>query len=313
MVNTGIVIKSTGSWYRVLSNQQITECRIKGNFRVKGFVATNPVAVGDKVDFEIKKEENTGIITHIHNRKNYIIRKSINLSHKAQIIAVNVDLAILLVTIRFPETHSIFIDRFLISAEAYGIPVLIIFNKVDIYSDDDKVKMEEWIGIYQKIGYQCMRASALQKTNIEELKGILKDKSTVISGNSGVGKSTLVNSIDPALSLKTNDISDYHKKGKHTTTFSEAFELNFGGLIIDTPGIKGFGLVDLDNENLATYFPEMLKLQNDCKYYNCTHTHEPGCKVVEAVKQNDIAESRYKSYLSMLFENQGKYRDDIHR
>jgi len=313
MENTGVVIKSTGSWYRVLCNQEVVLCRIKGNFRVKGYEATNPVAVGDIVDFVISKEENTGLITNIHDRRNYIIRKSINLSHKAHIIAANVDLAILLVTIRLPATHSIFIDRFLVSAEAYDIPVQIVFNKVDIYTDQDNEKMEKWIDIYQRIGYNSLKVSALERTNLEEFKNLLKDKTTVISGNSGVGKSTLINSIDPNLVLKTDDISDYHKKGKHTTTFSEAFILNFGGFIIDTPGIKGFGLVDLHTENLATYFPEMLKLQNDCKYYNCTHTHEPDCKVIEAVKLDYIAESRYKSYLSMLFEEKGKYREDGYR
>lgn len=308
-----MVIKSTGSWYHVLHDKEVTRCKIKGNFRTKGFVATNPVAVGDRVDFLIQKEENTGLITKIHERKNYIIRKSINLSHKAHIIATNIDLAVLLVTVKMPETHNIFIDRFLVSAEAYDIPVQIVFNKIDLYSDADNEKMEEWITLYEKIGYPCLKISALQKTNIEYFKSILKDKSTVISGNSGVGKSTLINAIEPTFSLKTASISDYHKKGKHTTTFSEVFPLNFGGYIIDTPGIKGFGLVDLEEENLATYFPEMLQLQNDCKFYNCTHTHEPGCKVVEAVKAGEIAESRYKSYLSMLFEDTGKYRDDSYR
>ncbi len=307
---TGIVIKSTGSWYKVLCDGVVTECRIKGNFRVKGFETTNPVSVGDNVDFIIKKEENTGLITYIHDRKNYIIRKSINLSHKAHIIAANVDLAILLVTIRLPETHPIFIDRFLVSSEAYGIPVYIVFNKTDLYSEKDMEKMKSLSGIYQKIGYPCIHVSAIKHTNIEKLKELLQDKKTVISGNSGVGKSTLISAIDPALKLKTDDISDYHKKGKHTTTFSEAFPLGFGGFIIDTPGIKGFGLVDLHDENLSTYFPEMLKLQNDCRYYNCTHTHEPGCKVIEALKMGEIAETRYKSYLSMKLEDQGKYRDD---
>lgn len=313
MENTGMVIKSTGSWYHVLHGKEVTHCKIKGNFRTKGFVATNPVAVGDKVDFLIQKEENTGLITKIHDRKNYIIRKSINLSHKAHIIAANIDLAIILVTLKMPETHSIFIDRFLVSAEAYSIPVQIVFNKIDLYGDSENEKMEKWIAVYEKIGYPCLKISALQNINIDTFKAVLKDKSTVISGNSGVGKSTLINAVDPKLALKTANISDYHKKGKHTTTFSEVFPLEFGGFIIDTPGIKGFGLVDLEEENLATYFPEMLQLQNECKYYNCTHTHEPGCKVVEAVKSATIAESRYKSYLSMLFEDTGKYRDDAYR
>jgi ribosome biogenesis GTPase len=310
---TGMVIKSTGSWYQVLSGNEVIRCKIKGNFRTKGFVATNPIAVGDKVDLVLKKEENTGLITNIHERKNYIIRKSINLSRKAHIIATNVDLALLMVTISKPETHTIFIDRFLVSSEAYNIPVLIVFNKTDIYSETDINKMDQWIELYEKIGYQCIKISALQKQNLDLLKSILKDKNTVISGNSGVGKSTLINAIEPALLVKTDEISDYHQKGKHTTTFSEVFPLSFGGYIIDTPGIKGYGLVDLHNENLATYFPEMLKLQTSCKYYNCTHTHEPGCMVVEAVRGDQIAESRYKSYLSMLFEDTGKYRDDSYR
>ena len=313
MENTGMVIKSTGSWYHVLHGKEIIRCKIKGNFRTKGFVATNPVAVGDQVDFLLKKEENIGLITKIHERKNYIIRKSINLSRKAHIIATNVDLAVLLVTVIMPETHPVFIDRFLVSAEAYGIPVYIVFNKIDIYGPKEIEIMEAWISMYEKIGYPSLRISAIQNTNIEQLKSILKDKSTVISGNSGVGKSTLINIIDPNLSLKTAGISEYHKKGKHTTTFSEVFPLCFGGFIIDTPGIKGFGLVDLEEENLATYFPEMLKLQNLCKYHNCSHTHEPDCKVIEAVKEGKIAESRYKSYLSMLFEDEGKYRSDTYR
>jgi len=307
---TGMVIKSTGSWYQVLVENDIYQCKIKGNFRTKGFVATNPIAVGDKVDFVIKKEENTGLINRIHDRKNYIIRKSINLSRKAHIIATNVDLALLMITISKPETHTIFIDRFLVSSEAYNIPVLMVFNKTDIYSQEDKVKMNDWISLYESIGYQCITISALQKENLDALKNILKDKNTVISGNSGVGKSTLINAIEPKLLIKTSEISDYHQKGKHTTTFSEVFPLSFGGFIIDTPGIKGYGLVDLQEENLSTYFPEMLKWQTSCKYYNCTHTHEPGCRVVEEVRNGKIAESRYKSYLSMLFEDSGKYRDD---
>jgi ribosome biogenesis GTPase / thiamine phosphate phosphatase len=310
---TGMVIKSTGSWYHVLHDGEITHCKIKGNFRVKGIVSTNPVAVGDKVDFLIKKEENTGLITKIHERKNYIIRKSINLSRKAHIIATNVDLAVLIVTLKMPETHPIFIDRFLVSAEAYDIPVQLVFNKIDLYGEKENKIMDNLIEIYEQIGYPSLKISATKQTNLEEFKTILKNKNTVISGNSGVGKSTLINAIDPNLSLKTAEISEYHKKGKHTTTFSEMFPLQFGGYIIDTPGIKGFGLVDLEDENLATYFPEMLALQNDCKYYNCTHTHEPGCQVIEAVKADKIAESRYKSYLSMLFEDSGKYRNDIYK
>lgn len=313
MTNTGIVIKSTGSWYDVLQNEDVTQCKIKGTFRTKGKTYTNPVAVGDKVDFILQKEENTGLITNIHERKNYIVRKSINLSHKAHIIASNVDLAILIVTVAHPKTHSIFIDRFLVSAKAYNIPVQIVFNKIDLYTDKENKQLSELENIYNKIGYPSLRVSALHKTNIDKLTDVLKDKNTVILGNSGVGKSSLVNAIDPNLQLKTADISHYHKKGKHTTTFAEIFKLNFGGFITDTPGIKGFGFVDLEDENLATYFNEMLLLQNQCKYYNCTHTHEPGCKVIEAVKNNEISESRYKSYISMLNEDKSKYRNNIYQ
>ncbi len=312
MTNTGIVIKSTGSWYDVLQDDHVTQCKIRGNFRTKGKVYTNPIAVGDKVDFIIQKEENTGLITNIHSRKNYIVRKSINLSHKAHIIASNVDLAILIVTINKPKTHTIFIDRFLVSAKAYNIPVQIVFNKIDIYKESDNKQLEELEQTYNRIGYPSLRVSALNKTNIDKLIEILKNKNSVIVGNSGVGKSSLINAIDPDLHLKTADISHYHKKGKHTTTFAEIFKLKFGGFITDTPGIKGFGFVDLENENLATYFTEMLEIQNECKYYNCTHTHEPNCKVIEAVRNNEISESRYKSYISMLNEDTGKYRTNIY-
>lgn len=313
MSETGMVVKSTGSWYHVLHGVETTPCKIKGKFRTKGIVSTNPVAVGDKVDFIILKEEGTGLITKIHERKNYIIRRSINLSRKAHIIACNVDVAVLIVTVAMPETHPIFIDRFLVSAEAYNIPVHLVFNKIDLYNDKETKLMDELIELYKKVGYPSLKVSATEKINIEEFKDVLKDKTSVIAGNSGVGKSTLINTIEPGLTLKTAEISDYHKKGKHTTTFSEVFSLSFGGFIIDTPGIKGFGLVDMEDENLATYFPEMLELQNDCKYYNCTHTHEPNCKVVEAVRAGEISESRYKSYLSMRFEDDGKYRSDIYK
>ncbi len=313
MTHTGKVLKSTGSWYDVLHGDDIIRCRARGNFRTQGKKYTNPVAVGDKVDFVIKKEENTGLITKVYERQNYIVRKSINLRHRAHIIASNVDLALLVITIAHPKTHPIFIDRFLVSAKAYNIPVHLAFNKIDLYNDEENKQLSDFEQIYNKIGYPSIRISAKEKTNIEELKSILKDKNTVILGNSGVGKSSLINAIDPELSLRTADISKYHKKGKHTTTFAEIFSLKFGGFITDTPGIKGFGLVDLENENLATYFNEMLALQSECKYYNCTHTHEPNCRVREAVKANEISESRYKSYLSMLEEDsQGKYRTTIY-
>ena len=313
MEKTGIVIKSTGSWYTVKVNDRIYNCRIKGRFRTKGFVATNPLTVGDHVDFIVKKEEEAGLITKLHDRKNYIIRKSINLSHKAHIIAANVDQAFIVVTVKMPETHPIFIDRFLVSAEAYNIPTTLIFNKTDIYDKKDTQKMEGLIDIYSPLGYNCMKVSAKTKYGIESLKECLKDKVSVFAGNSGVGKSTLVNALDPTLNLKAAEISDYHKKGKHTTTFSEMFAFYFGGHIVDTPGIKGFGLVDLEGENLATYFPEMLKLQGECRFYNCTHTHEPACAVVQAVKGERVSLSRYKSYLSILADDKGKYREDIYK
>ncbi len=310
MHNTGRVMKSTGSWYEVLHNENRVKCRVRGNFRTKGKVFTNPVAVGDIVDFIIKKEENTGLITKVHERQNYIVRKSINLRHRAHIIASNVDLALLVITISSPKTYPIFIDRFLVSAKAYNIPVQLVFNKVDLYSKKELAQLSDLESIYNKIGYPSIRVSAKEKINIEELKLLLKDKNSVILGNSGVGKSSLVNAIDANLSLKTADISHYHGKGKHTTTFAEIFQIENGGFITDTPGIKGFGLVNLEDENLATYFNEMLELQSECRYYNCTHTHEPDCKVIASLKTGDISESRYRSYLSMLEEDViGKYRN----
>jgi ribosome biogenesis GTPase len=311
---TGTVIKSTGSWYTVKSGNNTYNCKIKGKFRTKGFVATNPLTVGDKVDFILKKEEDTGLITKLHERKNYIIRRSINLSRKAHIIAANIDKAFLIITIKMPQTHTIFIDRFLVSAEAYNIPVTLVFNKIDLYDEPDKKQMHELISLYEKIGYPCMKVSAQTGEGLENLRNVLKDKISVFAGNSGVGKSTLINKLDSALNLKTGEISGYHKKGKHTTTFSEMHPFYFGGYIIDTPGIKGFGLVDLENENLATYFPEMLNLQGQCKYYNCTHLHEPDCAVIDALENGKISISRYKSYLSMLEdEDAGKYREDIYK
>jgi len=313
MEKTGIVIKSTGSWYTVKEKEQIYNCKIKGKFRIKGLVATNPLTVGDSVSFIVQKEEDTGLITTLHKRKNYIIRKSINLSHKTQVIAANIDQAFIIVTIKMPETHPIFIDRFLVSAEAYSIPTTLVFNKTDIYDEKDIEKMEKLIETYRSVGYHSIKVSAIEKTGIEEFRMLLKDKISVLAGNSGVGKSTLVNAIDSNLDLKTGEISDYHKKGKHTTTFSEMFDFYFGGSIIDTPGIKGFGLVDLEDENLSTYFPEMLNLQGECRFYNCTHTHEPSCAVIAAVKDEKISSSRYKSYLSMLDGDEGKYREDIYK
>jgi len=313
MINTGIVIKSTGSWYKVKTNNKYINCKLRGKFKTKGIIYTNPIAVGDKVDFNILKEENTGFITKLHERKNVIIRKSINLSRKAHIIATNVDVAFVIITIKQPKTSTVFIDRYLVSAQAYNIPIILVFNKIDIYDEKDIEEMDKLISIYEKIGYQSLKISAKTKKGIDKFNNLLKNKLSVISGNSGVGKSTLINTINPNLDLKTEEISNYHKKGKHTTTFSEMFEIQKDTFVVDTPGIKGFGLVNLENENLSTYFPEMLKLQGACKYYNCTHTHEPNCAILSAVEDNKISKSRYKSYLSLLNDDNEKYREDIYK
>ena len=255
MTKTGIVIKSTGSWYLVKTGNKIINCKVRGKFRTKGIKSTNPVTVGDKVDFTILKEEETGFITKLHDRKNYIIRNSINLSRKSHIIASNIDMAFLIITLKMPQTNTVFIDRFLVSAEAYNIPIQLVFNKIDIYDKSDNEEMENLISLYQKIGYSSLKVSAKENTGLDKFTELLKNKVSVISGNSGVGKSTLINTINPELELRTDEISEYHQKGKHTTTFSEMFELQRDTYIIDTPGIKGFGLVDLEEENLSTYFP----------------------------------------------------------
>jgi len=311
----GIVVKSTGSWYTVKTTDgNLIECRIKGNFRIKGIRSTNPIAVGDQVEFTEQKEDNnldglvTGFITNIIERKNYIIRKSPNLSKESHIIAANIDQAFLIVTIKHPVTTTTFIDRFLVSAEAYRIPCRIIFNKIDLYNQEQTELMNSLIDIYENIGYQCLKISAKINIGIEELKSLLENKTNVLSGHSGVGKSTIINSIQPGTMLKTGTISDAHHSGKHTTTYSEMINLDFGGFIIDTPGIKGFGLLEMVKEEIAHYFPEMFRLLNNCQYYNCTHTHEPGCAVKNAVTIGKIAESRYETYIGLL-NNEDKYRN----
>lgn len=310
----GIVIKSTGSWYTVKAeNGSYVECKIKGNLRIKGIRSTNPIAVGDHVEYTESKAENdskqtVGRIHKIETRKNYIIRKAPNLSKESHIMAANIDQAFLIITLQFPVTTTTFIDRFLISAEAYRIPCRLIFNKIDLYSEAQLREMEDWIAIYEKIGYTCLKISAKTGEGLKELKTIMKDKSNVFSGHSGVGKSTIINSIQPNLELKTDKISDAHFSGKHTTTFSEMYEMDFGGFIIDTPGIKGFGMLEMSKEEISHYFPEMFKLLSDCQYYNCSHTHEPNCAVKTAVESGTIAISRYNSYLGML-ENELKYRN----
>ena len=298
----GVVIKSTGSWYTVLTEQEsIIECRIKGLFRIKGIKSTNPIAVGDKVEFEMEAD-GRGVIHEIADRKNYIIRKSINLSKQSHILAANVDQAFLVVTLAFPRTSAGFIDRFLLTAEAYHIPAKIIFNKVDLFETDAAAMKElnDFISIYEKIGYKCFKVSATKKTDIETLKNLTKGKITLISGHSGVGKSTLVNAMDSNLDLKVGEISDVHNKGKHTTTFAEMHPLNYGGFIIDTPGIKELGLVDMEKEEISGYFPEMHAIKNQCKFNNCIHVNEPKCAVIEAVEKGEIAASRYASYLGII-------------
>ncbi len=311
----GIVIKSTGSWYTVRTDDgNSIECRIKGNFRLKGIRSTNPIAVGDHVEITEQKEDNNsegaviGLITNIIERKNYIIRKSPNLSKESHIIAANIDQAFLIVTIKHPVTTTTFIDRFLVSAEAYRIPCRIIFNKIDLYNEAQTSLMNFLIEVYEKVGYQCLKISAKKDIGMNELKMMMKNKTNVFSGHSGVGKSTIINSIQPGTMLKTGIISDSHHSGKHTTTYSEMIDLDFGGFIIDTPGIKGFGLLEMEKEEIAHYFPEMFQLLNNCQYYNCTHTHEPECAVKKAVTDGQIAESRYDTYLGLL-DTEDKYRN----
>ncbi len=297
----GVVIKSTGSWYTVLSENVTIECRIKGVFRIKGIKSTNPIAVGDDVEFEMEAD-GRGVIHAIGERKNYIIRKSINLSKQSHILAANVDQALLIVTLAFPRTSTGFIDRFLLTAEAYHIPTVIIFNKVDLFLQDE-TRMEElndFIALYERIGYKCYKVSATEKVDIEIVKSITTNKTSLVAGHSGVGKSTLVNAMDANLDLKVGEISDAHSKGKHTTTFAEMHPLNYGGFIIDTPGIKELGLVDMEKEEIANYFPEMHSIKNQCKFNNCVHINEPKCAVIAAVERGEIALSRYGSYLGIM-------------
>ncbi|SEF92000.1 ribosome small subunit-dependent GTPase A [Sphingobacterium lactis] len=296
----GLVTKSTGSWYQVLDeNGNRYECRIKGKFRTQGIKTTNPVAVGDWVDFEVEHGQQSAVITKLEPRKNYIIRRSVNLSKQTQIIGANLDLALLVVTLASPPTSTGFIDRFLVTAEAYSIPAALVFNKLDLFSEEGLEILQVYMDIYENLGYPCFAVSALEKENIEPLKELLKDKITLVSGHSGVGKSTLINSLIPDLNLKTGDISEWSDKGKHTTTFAEMLDLPFGGKLIDTPGIRELGIVDIEPQELSHYFPEMRKLMNQCKFHNCRHINEPGCVVLEAVENGDIEPSRYDSYLSI--------------
>jgi ribosome biogenesis GTPase len=300
----GLVTKSTGSWYTVrTTGGRTVECRIKGRFRIKGLVTTNPVAVGDIIDFEMEPEVGTGVITDLKPRKNYIIRKSINLSKQAQVIAANLDQALLVVTLASPRTSLGFIDRFLVTAEAYDIPAGLIFNKLDLFSDEGLEILAGYRSIYESIGYPCYDVSALEGTNMGEVKGVLKDKVTLFSGHSGVGKSTMINALLPDLALRTHEISDWSDKGMHTTTFAEMFELPEGGFIIDTPGIRELGVIDIEKQELSHFFPEMRGRMHQCKFSNCRHINEPGCAVLQALENDEIELSRYESYLSIYNGN----------
>lgn len=306
----GLVIKNTGSWYSVLTEEgTVVESKIKGNFRLKGIRSTNPVAVGDRVSITVNKE-GTAFITEILDRRNYIIRKSPNLSKQSHIIAANVDQVLLIVTVNYPETSTTFIDRFLASAEAYRVPVVLVFNKTDLLDDEERRYQEMMVNLYETIGYKCLQISATLPDTLSPMESLLKDKITLFSGNSGVGKSTLLNQLIPGVNLKTAEISDAHNTGMHTTTFSEMLRLPFGGWAIDTPGIKGFGTFDMEPEEICGYFKEIFRFSKDCKFANCTHTHEPNCAVRKAVEEHYISESRYNSYLSMLEDKEeGKYRE----
>lgn len=300
----GLITKSTGSWYQVQTpDGQRIDCRIKGKFRMKGITTTNPVAVGDVVDFEMEPDSENGVITNLHQRKNYIIRKAINLSKQAQIIAANLDQALLVVTLASPRTSLGFIDRFLVTAEAYDIPARLIFNKLDLFSDEGLEILADYKSIYENIGYPCFEVSALEGTNIDQVQELLKDKVTLFSGHSGVGKSSLINSLLPSLDLRTHMVSEWSDKGMHTTTFAEMFELPQGGFIIDTPGIRELGVIDIEKQELGHFFPEMRERMNQCRFNNCRHINEPGCAVLEALENGEIELSRYESYLSIYHGN----------
>ena len=306
----GLIIRNTGSWYIVKTDDgHLFDCKVKGTFRLKGIRSTNPVAVGDVVSITPSPDGQTALIDNIEDRRNYIIRKASNLSKQSHIIAANVDMAALVVTIAHPETSTTFIDRFLASAEAYRVPVLIVFNKTDLYDEEELKRLNDVMMLYRNIGYTCLACSAEKGNGIDELEAVLRGKTTLLSGNSGVGKSTLLNLLEPNADARTAEISEAHDAGMHTTTFSEMYFLPFGGSLIDTPGIKGFGTFDMEREEVSHYFREIFTISADCRFGNCTHTHEPGCAVLQAVAEGRIAESRYMSYLSMLEDkDENKYR-----
>lgn len=300
----GLIIKSTGSWYQVqVPDGKRYEARIKGKFRIKGLTTTNPLAVGDQVDFEFEPGSDNAVINHLHPRRNYIIRKSINLSKQAQIIAANLDQAFLVVTLASPRTSLGFIDRFLVTAEAYDIPAALIYNKLDLFSEEGLEILADHKSIYEKIGYPCYEVSALEGTNIEMIQHLIRNKTTLFSGHSGVGKSSLINALLPDLALRTGEVSDWSDKGMHTTTFAEMHELPGGGFIVDTPGIRELGVIDIEQGELSHFFPEMRERLNQCRFNNCRHINEPGCAIVAAVEAADIDLSRYESYLSIYHGN----------
>jgi len=305
----GLVVKNTGSWYLVKTDEgKQIECKVKGTFRMKGLRSTNPVAVGDRVRITETGDEYE-FITEIEDRKNYIARKPTNLSKQLHIIAANLDKAFLIVTLKSPVTNTVFMDRFLATAEAYRVPAHILINKIDLYNEEEKEYMNGLVDLYNNIGYPCTCISAKTGEGIEEFRSYMKDKISLLTGNSGVGKSTLINIIDPIYDAKTGIVSESHHKGMHTTTFSEMFELKDGGYLIDTPGIKGFGTIDMKIEEIGHYFPEIFAASKKCRFSNCTHTHEPNCAVLEAIENHYISESRYTSYLSIIQdEEEGKYR-----
>ena len=309
----GTVYKSTGSWYTVKTlNGKFYECRIKGRFRLEGIKSTNPIAVGDKVKFELETKNNTetGVINRIEERKNYIVRKSVNLSKQTHIIASNIDLVFLLITIDNPPTFTSFIDRFLVTAEAYSIKTVLLFNKIDTYDTEALLEVKYLASVYRQIGYECIEISAKTGKNIDKVKSLMLDKVSMFAGHSGVGKSTLVNTIEPSLDLKTKSISDQHSQGQHTTTFAEMFDLSFDAKIIDTPGIKGFGVVNMEREEVGDYFPEFFALKQDCKFNNCLHLKEPKCAVKDALDNNEVSYSRYRSYIQILEGEDEHYRTD---
>ncbi|WP_422859103.1 ribosome small subunit-dependent GTPase A [Flagellimonas sp. S174] len=312
----GTVYKSTGSWYSVKTGEgEFYNCRIKGKFRIQGIKSTNPIAVGDEVKFQLEEigDETVGVISHIEERKNYIIRKSVNLSKQTHIIAANLDQVFLLITLNNPMTFTSFIDRFLVTCEAYDIPVVLLFNKMDVYSDEEQEEVNHLIKLYEKIGYPCIEIAAKEGLNVDKVKECMIGKTSMFAGHSGVGKSTLVNALEPGLQLKTAEISEQHLQGQHTTTFAEMYDLSFDARIVDTPGIKGFGIVDMEKDEIGDYFPEFFELKSECKFNNCLHLDEPKCAIKQALEEGNVTWSRYRSYVQMVTGEEESYRMDIHK